>query len=162
MSTYQPSVRPTGTRPTVLKLQLRTDSNRISLPALFNNLQHPDADPNPDPLLAESFGRSLMIEGGAAVLASFLSATSTSSDADSGSSSAAAATAARIVPLVDLVVVTVAPVLIGPEGLSVPYPPGSSSSGSGEVSTFKFSTSSGAGTPSSPPVYFRPLCERGT
>ena len=137
----------------MLKLPTRTDSNRISLPALFNNLQHPDADP--DSVLAESFGRSLMIEGGAAVLASFLSATSTNSDAGSGSSAAAAATAARIVPLVDLVVVTVAPVLIGPEGLSVPYSPGSSS-GSGEVSTFNFSTSSGAGTSSSPPVYFRP------
>ncbi|TKA51501.1 hypothetical protein B0A53_05556 [Rhodotorula sp. CCFEE 5036] len=108
-------------------------SNRISLPALFNNLQHSDADPNPDPLLAESFGRSLMIEGGAAVLASFLSATTTpTTDSDSDSESAAAAAAARVVPLVDLVVITVAPVLIGPEGLSVPYPPGSSSSASGE------------------------------
>jgi riboflavin biosynthesis pyrimidine reductase len=114
----------------------RTGSNRISLPALFNNLQHSDADPNPDPLLAESFGRSLMIEGGAAVLASFLSATTTpTTDSDSDSESAAAAAAARVVPLVDLVVITVAPVLIGPEGLSVPYPPGSSSSASGEVST---------------------------
>ncbi|KWU43672.1 dihydrofolate reductase [Rhodotorula sp. JG-1b] len=96
--------------------ETRPNSNRISLPALFNNLQHPDA--NPDSVLAESFGRSLMIEGGAAILASFLSATSTNSDADSESSAAAAATAARVVPLVDLVVVTVAPVLIGPEGLS--------------------------------------------
>lgn len=99
-------------------------SNRISLPALFN-LQYADADP--ESLLAESFGRSLMIEGGAAVLASFLSATTTTTT-DSDSESEAAAVV-RVMPLVDLVIVTVAPVLIGPEGLSVPYPSSSAREG---------------------------------
>lgn len=111
---YQPFL-PTGTGHA--QTPTRTGSNRISLPALFN-LQYADADP--ESLLAESFGRSLMIEGGAAVLASFLSATTTTTT-DSDSESEAAAVV-RVMPLVDLVIVTVAPVLIGPEGLSVPYP----------------------------------------
>ncbi|GAA5905475.1 hypothetical protein JCM5296_005883 [Sporobolomyces johnsonii] len=51
------------------------------------------------PSLADAFGRSLMVEGGASVITSFLS---------SG--------------LVDLVVVTVAPVLVGADGVSMARP----------------------------------------
>ncbi|GAA5866663.1 hypothetical protein JCM3774_001950 [Rhodotorula dairenensis] len=115
-------------RANVIPVETEQASDRISLRALLD----PDPDPNPNPkldppskreedrhrVLAETFGRSLMVEGGASVLASFLS------PAPAPAPIAQATTTGGSALLVDLVVITVAPVLIGPEGLSIPYCPG--------------------------------------
>lgn len=83
---------------------MRTGSTRISLPDLL--------DPSMDPRLSRALGRSLMVEGGASVLSSFLSATVPAPSATPTD---------ERVPLVDLVIVTVAPTLIGREGVAIPW-----------------------------------------
>ncbi|GAA5979926.1 hypothetical protein JCM10908_001467 [Rhodotorula pacifica] len=83
----------------VVRVASEKDSSRISLPSLLD----PSISP---PFVQKALGRSLMIEGGASVLASFLSAGDPKGRA-----------------LVDRVVVTVAPVLIGPEGVEIPFRP---------------------------------------
>ncbi|GAA6011948.1 hypothetical protein JCM8202_004209 [Rhodotorula sphaerocarpa] len=88
--------------PTDLSSRERTDSHRISLPALLGPA-------SPSPPLAPALGRSLMVEGGASILASFLA------EPD----------------LVDLVVVTIAPTFVGPEGVDVPWRSSSAATATG-------------------------------
>ncbi|BGP53126.1 2,5-diamino-6-(ribosylamino)-4(3H)-pyrimidinone 5'-phosphate reductase [Rhodotorula sphaerocarpa] len=78
------------------------NSHRISLPALLGPA-------SPSPPLAPALGRSLMVEGGASILASFLA------EPD----------------LVDLVVVTIAPTFVGPEGVDVPWRSSSAATATG-------------------------------
>ncbi|POY73902.1 hypothetical protein BMF94_3073 [Rhodotorula taiwanensis] len=88
----------------IVQVPAEAGSTRISLPDLL--------DPSMDPRLSRALGRSLMVEGGASVLSSFLSATVPAPSATPTD---------ERVPLVDLVIVTVAPTLIGREGVAIPW-----------------------------------------